>query len=234
MPNERTRITAAEIEQLQRFMGAHGSLHNEDPHTANRARMYLGELLHQNLTDKQLGLKTSVFVDAARGVTSGRLKWKDLEAAMRGRMSESIELGKSLGRMALYFGCWNSAGHFLNDVHGRTVHHKPADLPWDDGLMDTGLLKNGRIPDQPNGKVYWTGGGKAFWYAFYWWDRSVDTRGACNSGFYVRGFGWPESEEAFAYACEQFPHVVKRQKYPLVLQPKLAWADAAKRLTESK
>ncbi len=88
--------------------------------------------------------------------------------------------------------------------------------------MDTGLLRNGKVPDVPDGRVFWTcGGNKAFWYAFYWWDRSVDTRGACNSGFYVRGFGWPEAQSAFAYACAQFPHVVERQKYALVLQDKV-------------
>lgn len=136
----------------------------------------------------------------------------------------AVEKGKSLGKLALYFGCWDRAGHFLHDTDGGTLYgrDKPNDFPWDDYIIDTGLLKNGKIPDIPTGKVYWTcGGAQAFWYAFYWWDRSVDTRGACNSGFYVRGFGHNEAEAAFAYACEQFPRVVKRQNYPLQLQPKL-------------
>lgn len=87
--------------------------------------------------------------------------------------------------------------------------------------MDGGLLKNGERPDVYDGKVYWTCGGTpemAFWYAFYWWDRSADARGASNSGFYVRGFGWPEAQEAFDYACQQFPWVIARQKHLLVLQ----------------
>jgi hypothetical protein len=84
--------------------------------------------------------------------------------------------------------------------------------------MDTGLLKNGKHADSPDGRVWWTCGGLTFWYAFFWWDRSVDTRGACNSGFYVRGFGWPEAQEAFDYACAAYPQVVARQKHPLVLQ----------------
>lgn len=134
-------------------------------------------------------------------------------------LEEAVEAGKSLGKMALYFGCWNRAGHFLHGVGGRSVHGKlPPDLPWSESLMDTGLLKNGKIPDIPSGKVYWTCGGEAFWYAFYWWDRSVDTRGACNSGFYVRGFGYPEAQEAFDWACTQFHNVVARQKFPLALQ----------------
>ena len=135
-------------------------------------------------------------------------------------LSETIASGQRLGKLALYFGCWERPGHFLHDTSGYHVQaEKYQGLHWGEGLMDTGLLRNGKIPDQPNGKVYWTCGGKdAFWYAFYWWDRSVDTRGQCNSGFYVRGFGWPESEEAFQYACEQFPSVVRRQKFPLVLQ----------------
>jgi len=125
---------------------------------------------------------------------------------------------KRLGRMALYFGCWNRPGHFLHDTGGRSLYRHERlnnldDLPWHEGLMDTTLLRNGKVPDVPDGRVFWTcGGDKAFWYAFYWWDRSVDTRGACNSGFYVRGFGWPEVQAAFDYACAQFPHVVMRRR----------------------
>jgi hypothetical protein len=123
--------------------------------------------------------------------------------------------------MVLYFGCWNDAGHFLHDISGHHVYRpeRPDDLPWDEDLMDATLLRNGKVPDRPDGRVFWTAGGStAFWYAFYWWDRSVDTRGACNSGIYVRGFGWPEAKAAFEYGCAQFPHVVQRQKYPLILQ----------------
>jgi hypothetical protein len=137
-------------------------------------------------------------------------------------LQESIEAGKRLGLLALYFGCWRYAGHFLHDVSGHHLYDdRPPDLPWDDGLMDATLLRNRKVRDLPDGRVYFTcGGEKAFWYAFCWWDRSADTRGACNSGFYVRGFGYPESQEAFAYACARFPHVVERQKFPLVLYDK--------------
>lgn len=138
-------------------------------------------------------------------------------------LQASIENGKALGAAALYFGCWDGPGHYLHDVKGRHVYPEdvPGRLPWHMGLMDGDLLKNRKVPDLPDGRVFWTcGGATAFWYAFYWWDRSVDTRGACNSGFYVRGFGWPEEDDAFAYACDQFPRVVARQKFPLVLQEK--------------
>ena len=140
------------------------------------------------------------------------------------RLEEAVERSIQLGKMALYFGCWNSAGHYLHDVKGHTLWHednRPTDLPWDECLMDATLLKNRKVPDLPTGKVYWACGGLALWYAFYWWDRSIDTRPGCNSGFYVRGFGWPEESAAFAYACEQFPFVVRRQKHALVLQPQL-------------
>ena len=124
------------------------------------------------------------------------------------------------GKEALYFGCWDRAGHYLHDIHGRHIRRvEEYNLPWPDYVMDTQLLKNGKVPDIPDGRVFWTcGGAKSFWYAFYWWDRSVDTRGACNSGFYVRGFAHDEPQAAFDYACSQFEFVVKRQKYPLILQ----------------
>ena len=134
-------------------------------------------------------------------------------------LQTAIDEGKKLGAMALYFGCWDSAGHFLCDVAGRHLYDGLPDLPWPEWMMDGRLLNNGKVPNSPDGRVFWTcGGAKAFWYAFYWWDRSVDKRGACNSGFYVRGFGWPEAQAAFDYACLRFPHVVERQQYPLVLQ----------------
>ncbi len=138
------------------------------------------------------------------------------------KLQHAIDEGKRLGKKAMYFGCRDSAGHFLHDTRGHSFYGDgPIDLPWHDGLMDAALLKNGKVPDVPDGRVYWTvGGAQAFWYAFYWWDRSVDTRGNCNSGFYVRGFGWPEAQAAFEFACTQFPHVVKRQKFPLIRQNK--------------
>ena len=142
---------------------------------------------------------------------------------MSDAIDHAVSEGKRLGKLALYFGCWNEAGHYLHNTRGSHVYEsngtKPPDLPWNEALMDATLLENGKVPEPPTGKVYWTCGGKnAFWYAFYWWDRSVDKRGKCNSGFYVRGFGHREPEAAFEYGCAQFPHVVKRQKHPLVLQ----------------
>ena len=137
------------------------------------------------------------------------------------RLQAAANAGQSLGKRALYFGCWDRVGHFLHDENGRSVWaDREPGLPWTLALMDAGLLNNGRRPDVYDGKVFWTCGGLALRYAYFWWDNSVDNRGASNSGFYVRGFGWPEAQAAFAYACEKFPHVIARQKTPLVLQGK--------------
>ena len=140
---------------------------------------------------------------------------------MNERLEKSIEIGRKQGNACFYFGCLGHLGHFLYNIHGHSVYgkHMPSGFPWDEALMDAGLLINGKRPDVVDGKVYWTcGGAEGFWYAFYWWDRSVDKRGRSNSGFYVRGFGYQEAQEAFDYACAQFPSVVARQACPLVLQ----------------
>lgn len=136
------------------------------------------------------------------------------------KLQAAIEAGKAEGKLALYFGCLGRLGHYLHAPNGETVwsDRTPKSLPWSTNLMDTGLLKNGKRADIYDGRVFWTAGGLSFWYAFYWWDRSVDKRGASNSGFYVRGFGWPDAQAAFDYACAQFPTVVTRQQHPLVLQ----------------
>ncbi|MCB8880072.1 hypothetical protein ACELLULO517_07485 [Acidisoma cellulosilytica] len=124
---------------------------------------------------------------------------------------------------ALYFGCWYDSGHYLHRVGGSKLYDPLTGMPWTTALMDTGLLKNGNHKDIPDGRVWWTCGGKSvkaqdLWYAFFWWDRSIDKRGNSNSGFYVRGFDWPKAKEAFDFACQQFPRVISRQKYQLVLQ----------------
>ncbi|TGQ19274.1 hypothetical protein [Mesorhizobium sp. M00.F.Ca.ET.217.01.1.1] len=136
-------------------------------------------------------------------------------------LQSAVEAGKAAGKLALYFGCWEGTGHYLHRPNGGKLWHANLDLPgfpWSDSLMDGGLLRNGRRPDRYDGKVFWTCGGLQFWYAFYWWDNSVDHRGASNSGFYVRGFGWPEADEAFDYAKAMFPKVVSRQMHALILQ----------------
>jgi len=126
-------------------------------------------------------------------------------------------------KLALYFGCWDRSGHFLHYKDGKTIYWPRREIPgipWDEGLMDGTLLKNGKVDDVETGEVHWTSGGRdAHWHAFYWWDRSVDKRGACNSGFYVRGFEHGHENEAFAFACEAFPTIVKRQHFPLRLIP---------------
>jgi hypothetical protein len=133
---------------------------------------------------------------------------------------EAVEAGQRAGKLALYFGCFKSMGHFLHYRNGLHVRGDAKERPpWSDGLMDGGLLSNGKRRDVYDGKVFWTAGGaEVFWYAFCWWDNSVDRRPAANSGFYVRGFGWPEAQAAFDYACAEFPGVVSRQAQPLELQ----------------
>lgn len=122
-------------------------------------------------------------------------------------------------KRALYFGCYDRLGHFLRDT-GGILYDPQRDVrgfPWDEGLLDAGLLRNREVPDDPDGRVHWTAGGNPLWLTFFWWDRSGDSRGASNSGFYVHGFSHHEIHEAFEYACAQWPRVVKRQLFPLVI-----------------
>lgn len=101
-------------------------------------------------------------------------------------------------------------------------------FPWTMGHLDTGLLVNGKRADDPDGRVWWTCGGiNVLWHAFYWWDRSGDSRRGSNSGFYVRGFAIDGCELAFGWACATWPRVVRRQLHPLILQPIAAPAHIA-------
>lgn len=143
-----------------------------------------------------------------------------------------VEIVKPSNRRALYFGCRgpNEPGHYLQEGR-KTIWDPPPECSfWNLGLMDGGLLKNGKHPYVVDGQVWWTCGGRgrdALWYAFFWWDNTGDRRPESNSGFYVGGFApetlTPETARenaklAFAYACESYPWIIARQRQPLVLQ----------------
>jgi hypothetical protein len=127
--------------------------------------------------------------------------------------------------IALFFGCRRGQrlGHHLHHPNYKTIHSPEREfprIPWTQALMDAKLLKNGEHRDIVDGKVFWTCAGidlKCVWHAFFWWDRSGDSRGNSNSGFYTYGFSYNNQIEAFAFACEQFPAIVKQQQVPLEL-----------------
>jgi hypothetical protein len=124
-------------------------------------------------------------------------------------------------KRALYFGYRERGGHYLQEA-GKWREPGKSDIPgfpdvWFN-LLDGGLLRNGKHPDVYDGKVFWTCGGTPLWLAFFWWDRSGDTRGNSCSGFYVTGFAHTDLDSAFNYAGETYPHVIVRQRYPLVIQ----------------
>jgi hypothetical protein len=94
-----------------------------------------------------------------------------------------------------YFGCVERAGHFMFDI---SLHQawRHSDCPWnpDKGEVDGKLQPH--LPDC-NKRVYCRCGSlpqgqalvhhKEGWTALSFWDRSVDSRGGCNSNFFANG-----------------------------------------------
>ena len=121
-------------------------------------------------------------------------------------------------KLALYFG-YGNGGPFLRGLSRASLSPQQdcPGFPWEIQHLDTGLLNNRGVPDAPDGRVHWTCGGKpVLWHAFFWWDRSGDSRSGSNSGFYVRGFE-DARREGFDFACAAWPQVVERQRFALVL-----------------
>jgi hypothetical protein len=100
-----------------------------------------------------------------------------------------------------YFGPWDGAGHYLHDERGYTAWKDERTIPWTPGELDGKLQPHfpgcakkrpGAYPDRycgcPSGQE-----GPALlhhrdgWTALAFWDRSVDTRGACNSVYIAHG-----------------------------------------------
>lgn len=135
----------------------------------------------------------------------------------------------------LYFGCWNTPGHFLFTPSGKWDHRleyygNQADRVHLDGTLAPRLLKRART-------MCWAGMGDTIekrqritydseecpqgqflrhylstgYTAIQWWDRCQgDGRGACNSTILLEG--GHTSEEMLAALALHFPHVLANLK----------------------
>jgi hypothetical protein len=112
-----------------------------------------------------------------------------------------------------YFGCGSEAGHYYwtPGRHGmaKTRWLSAADhgLPW--GRVDGQLTPRGREV-QGEALLHHKDG----WTALAFWDRSVDTRGGCNSVFFFDSR--LSFEQALADAREHFPQVFARFDFEVV------------------
>ena len=96
--------------------------------------------------------------------------------------------------MMLYFGPWDQAGHHFHGRHGGYVSHENClRCPWQPHQIDCGL-QAGCVVDH---RGHLTTGkeieGDALlhhkdgWTALSFWDRTIDTRGRCNSTYLAEG-----------------------------------------------
>lgn len=122
-----------------------------------------------------------------------------------------------------YFGCVETAGHFMWDKNLHLHISDAHDCPWkaDRGDID-GKLQPHRAActkksycgcgSSPEGKALVHS--KDGWTALSFWDRSVDTRGGCNSTFFAKGdFTF---ETMVQLAKVNFPKVWNRYKFEIV------------------
>lgn len=113
---------------------------------------------------------------------------------------------------AFYFGCYVQKGHYLYTTLGRQVYNNqvPTDFPFvNEWVFDGNFCPRG--PEIEGRANLWTGAG---WTVLSFWDRSVDSRGKCNSVFIMRGtFTF---DEAVARAKERFPAIFERFTFKIV------------------
>jgi hypothetical protein len=98
-----------------------------------------------------------------------------------------------------YFGPWDGPGHYLVNESGHSVRDKDrGTFPWNEWGEGGKPTIDGRLqPREP--KLYSYDKGAELpqgiaalhhldgWTALCFWDRSVDTRGACNSNYFAEG-----------------------------------------------
>ncbi len=121
-----------------------------------------------------------------------------------------------------YFGCQKYAGHYWWTPSGKQYDVRELVGPNIDPRIDGGFCPNTSEdrtkPWQRTGpevegeaKLHQVDG----WTILSFWDRSVDTRSACNSNFVVRGEH--TFEEVLEAARRDFPQVLERLKFEIKL-----------------
>ena len=126
-----------------------------------------------------------------------------------------------------YFGPWDHAGHYFFDERGREVRedrepgfpfgHEPGKVAVD-GRLQPGcpdpsdrLRRKTRPEIEGEAALHHIQG----WTALCFWDRSVDTRGACNSNYFAEGtFTF---DDIVAMAKERFAHRWDKMKFEVKL-----------------
>jgi len=109
-----------------------------------------------------------------------------------------------------YHGCIREAGHFLWKSDDWQEYNPPADFPVPEGALDSYFLPP-KLPQTEGRAVVWA---SAKWTILAFWDRSVDTRGGCNSAFIIEGRH--DFDSAVAAAKSAFPKVWARFKFAVV------------------
>lgn len=118
-----------------------------------------------------------------------------------------------------YFGCWRNAGHFLHAPDGRSMSHEaigPFDVYGREGFLTvdgafapgpfSAQSRRGNPEDDTAVALTHIRG----WSVLAMWDRSIDTRGACNAAFIAEGS--KDMAEMWALARLHFPTIVARLK----------------------
>lgn len=124
-----------------------------------------------------------------------------------------------------YFGCIEQPGHYFFDEHGSRRYSDVSEIvggniwPHIDGGFCPGMVpgahgsRRTRPEIEGEAALHYVDG----WTILAFWDRSVDTRGACNSNFVARGKF--DFHQMVSIAEHKFPKVIERvlSKYTLKL-----------------
>jgi len=125
--------------------------------------------------------------------------------------------------MMYYYGCWQQAGHFMHEPGGATVRSAGPFGNWIDGYFPPATSSRHHATDvnpyqdESLAALIHTKG----WTVLAMWDRSLDTRYACNATFLIEGEH--TTAEMWALARQHYPQIVARLK----AAPKGEAADAA-------
>ena len=113
---------------------------------------------------------------------------------------------------ALYFGCWDRAGHFLwtpAGVYLSSIAERELPLALRSETLDGGYAPMG--PEEEGRALVHLVHGRT---VLAFWDRSVDARGRCSSAFILKGH--LSFDEAVAAARAAFPTIWARFKFEVV------------------
>lgn len=116
----------------------------------------------------------------------------------------------------LYFGCWDSAGHFLHDRNGQTIYNESGlGLPFKSDHLDGNSIFLPHPERVGVGALTHVVRGEDAYTVLAWWGSPFDKRGAVNAA--IIASGWDSADDLWMRFSRAYEALAAKLTRPTIL-----------------